>query len=472
MGAAKTYQENPAIGQNEVYDRYQAAMQTLACRVLGEPYNFLHIDARLTPAMCGGGYFGKILLEAQRQYRDERRYSPQSIGLATGHDVASLLKWSQTDAEIDLPAAWQMFEHHYGQWVELQAADSVRALIGRGLGSEEIRVEVDKFRRESGVNARVVQDDGKAEFERELINAIDGKPSVYPVRPHLESIRAMMPYFEPGEYVVVAGRTGMGKSYFGLNCNYQAALDGVPSCYVNMENTPKNVQRRIWQMHTGIKWQPSYRGISQEQIGKMMEGWEWVKHCKVESYTPGRSLNAVMNTIRRDYYERGCQLAVVDYLQKIRESSFRGQKVDELAEISAELRQLANDLQIPVIALAQINREAEKSGDKRPSLTDIRGSGDIEQDASTIFLLYRPGYYNIEADDKGIPYPENYADIFRAKGRDSGVGLVKCYFDEVRGFYDENLFSSQFPARPARPAAPEFNPAAVVATRAEDDIPF
>ena len=448
MGAPfKPYQQNPVIGQTEVFDKYQRALQSLACRVLGEPYNFRAIDEHLTPAMCGGDYFGEVLAEAQKQFRATGHYSPQSISMATGQDVTALLKWAQTDSELDTMTAWAMFEHIYGQWVEIQAADLVRAQIGNGSSSEEIRINTDKFRKEKGLTAKVVINDGKGDFERELINAIDCKPTVYAVRPPLESLRQSIPYFEPGEYAVVAARTGMGKSYFALNCNYQCAKDNVPSCYINLENTPKNVQRRIWQMHTGVKWQPQYPGITQVQVGKMMEGWEWVKKCNIESYTPQRNLNAVLNTIRRDYYERGCQLAVVDYLQKIREGSFRGNRVDELAEISAELRQLANDLKIPIIVLAQINREAEKSADKRPSMADIRGSGDIEQDASTVLLLYRPGYYQIENDENALPYPENYADIYRAKGRDSGLGLVKCRFNEVFGFYDEDLFSgsTQFP---------------------------
>jgi hypothetical protein len=448
MGAPfKPYTQNPVIGQTEVFDKYQRALQSLACRVLGEPYNFRAIDEHLTPAMCGGDYFGEVLAEAQKQFRATGHYSPQSISMATGQDVTALLNWAQADSELDTMTAWAMFEHIYGQWVEIQAADLVRAQIGNGSSSEEIRINTDKFRKEKGLTAKVIINDGKGDFERELINAIDCKPTVYAVRPPLESLRQSIPYFEPGEYAVVAARTGMGKSYFALNCNYQCAKDNVPSCYINLENTPKNVQRRIWQMHTGVKWQPQYPGITQVQVGKMMEGWEWVKKCNIESYTPQRNLNAVLNTIRRDYYERGCQLAVVDYLQKIREGSFRGNRVDELAEISAELRQLANDLKIPIIVLAQINREAEKSADKRPSMADIRGSGDIEQDASTVLLLYRPGYYQIENDENALPYPENYADIYRAKGRDSGPGLVKCRFNEVFGFYDEDLFSgsTQFP---------------------------
>lgn len=462
MGSAKIHQENPVFGQKEIYDRYQRAQETLVCRVLAEPYNFRAVDAMIVPAMCEGGYYGDILKEAQKQFRDAGKYSPQSIGLALNCDTTALLKHSNRDAEIDLPTAFSLFEFIYGQWIELQIADTIRAQINNGSGTEEIRIQSDTIRREKGLGARVIQDDGRAEFEKELIAAIDCKSVIYPVRPPLKSLRESVPFFEPGEYAVVAARTGMGKSYFALNCNYQAALDNVPSCYINLENTPKNVQRRIWQMHTGVKWQREYPGIGQHQVGKMLEGWDWVKNCKLNSYTPSRTLSAVMNTIRKDYYEHGCQLAVVDYLQKIRESSFRGQRVDELAEISASLRQLATDLKIPIIVLAQINREAEKAANKRPTIADIRGSGDIEQDASMILLLYRPSHYEIDTDENGDLYPDGYADIFLAKGRDVAKSLIKCRFNEVAGFHDSDFFqSNRYESIPAA-ARPGIN----------DDTPF
>lgn len=474
MGAANTYQQHPALGQKEVFDRYQAAIKTLCCRALGEPYNFHLIDDMLTAEMCGRDYFGGVLAEAQKQYRDVRRYSAQSIAAATGHSAADLLKWSQYDSNIDLLAAWELFEPVYGQWVEIQAADLVRAWIGDGRTSEEIRQSQERFRKEKGLSARVKDDDGKPDFERELIAAIDCRSVSYPVRPPVDSLRQAVPFFEPGDYIVVAGRTGMGKSYFGLNCNYQSALDNVPSCYINLENSPKNVQRRLWQMHSGIKWQREYPGIGQVQIGKMMEAWEWVKRCPVRSYTPPRNLQAVLNTIRRDYYENGCQLAVVDYVQKIRESSFRGSRVDELAEISAEFRQLSTDLKIPVIALAQINREGERGSDRRPAISDIRGSGDIEQDATMILLLYRPSYYEIEADESGNLYPENYADILIGKGRDTEKAKIKCRFDEVRGFYDASILipgPSKFSDNPP-PVVSAHPPASARPNLDNDDIPF
>ena len=470
MGANKTYMEHPAMGQNEVFERYQSALKTLTCRALGEPYNFRFIDEVLTAEMCGGDYFGKVLAECQKQYRESGRYSPQSVSLSTGFNAPDLLKWAQADAEMDLPASWDAFSHHYGQWVEIQIADCVRSWIGNGSTSEEIRVTADSVRKEKGLTARVKNDDGKVEFEKELLAAIDCKRTVYPARPPLKVLREAAPFFEPGDYVVVAGRTGMGKSYFGLNSNYQCAVDGVASCYINAENTARKVQRRIWQMHSGVQWQPEYPGVSQQQIRHMMESWEWAKNCKINCVTPARTLRALTSAIQREYYEHGCQLAVVDYIQKFREPSFRGQRVDELAEISAELRQLAAELKISIMALAQINREAEKSADKRPNLADIRGSGDIEQDATMVMLLYRPEYYNIEIDADGNLYPEHYADIRIAKGRDIETGLIKCRFNNVKGFYDNDPFAVSDSASFA-PAATQF-PATARPSQNDEDIPF
>lgn len=449
MGNTKTYPQSPLLGQGEVYERYQMALQTLVCRVLAEPYSFHLIDDRITEEMSDGGYFGKVLLEAQKQFRENQRYSPQSISLATGHKAADLLSHAQKDSNIDLQTAWELFETQYEGWVEAQVANCVMAWIGNGSGTNEIKVEADKFRKSKGVGARVVMDSGKIEFERQLIAAIDCKPIVYPIRPPLECLREIIPYYEPGEYVIVGARTGMGKSYFGLNCNYQAAIDGHASAYINLENSPDRVQRRLWQMHTGVKWQPTYPGATQDQVKKMLEGWEWVKKSPIRSITCNRSLSSVLNAIRREYYEHGIKLAVVDYLQKISESGFKGDRTNQLAEISAELRQLASDLKIPIIAPAQINRESEKSGNKRPNISDLRSSGDIEQDASIIHLLYRPEYYQITTDEEGRPYPEKYADIFTGKGRDVGRSLAMCRFNEVKGFYDADEYqSSQFPATP------------------------
>lgn len=431
----KTYKSDPALSHGEVFHRYDAALETLTCRFLAEPYNAHQVEADIRPPMMIGTY-GEVLAEAVKQFRRDRQYSPQSVAIALARDKSSLINWTLRDAEIDLPAAWQMFLHCYEQWVEIQIAESVPVFIRDGLSSAEIVGAADKLRRQAGITAREVSDDGKAEFEKDLLMALDGKVVEYPVRPPLQAIRDHMPYFEPGEYAIVAGRTGMGKSYFAINSIYECCTAGVPSIYVNLENKPKHVQKRLWQMHTRTAFERNMSGISSAEIDKRIRAWEEVKNFPTKVIQPGRDLARVTNAIRQAHYESGVQLAVIDYIQLMRDGSQKRDRLNELAEISAELRMLALDLNIAVLGLAQMNRETEKSADKRPNLTGLRGSGDLEQDATAVFLLYVPGYYNLLTDDDGNPYPEEYADIHIAKGRESGPGFAKCRFNHVRGFYD------------------------------------
>lgn len=444
MGTA-LYKEEPAFAASEVFQHYDKALELLACRILAEPYNAHQVEAEIQPAMLIGT-FGEVILECQKQFRESRRYSPQTVAMALNRDRASLQNWTQRDTEIDLPAAWEMFRHIYGQWVEQQIAESVAGWIRDGLSTEEIKTQGDKVRKDKGISARVVVDDGKAEFQKELVAALDGKVIEYPVRPPLDSLRFHIPFFEPGEYCIVAGRTGMGKSYFAQNCIHYAARQGIQSVYLNLENKPKHMQKRLWQMETGAAFQRDMRNITDKQRMEYVEAWEKVSKYPTRIFNPGRQLQQVTNAIRSEYYDRGVQLAVVDYIQLLRANDRRG-RVDELAEISAELRALALELDLPIIVLAQMNRESEKNGDKRPSLTGIRSSGDLEQDATSVLLLYRPGYYEIHADDEGNPYPPEYADIHIAKGRETGPGFAKCRFNAVKGFYDpiEQVFSNTPP---------------------------
>lgn len=456
--------QNPATASGDVFKQYDKALELLACRMLAEPYNAHLVASEITPAMLIGTY-GEVVQECVRQYTEERRYSPQSVALALRRDKNSLVAWAMRDAEIDLPAAWEMFFETFGQYVEQQIAESVAGWIRQGMGSEEIKTAGDKIRRDKGLAARLVSDDGKADFEKELIAAMDGRTIDYPVKTPLKTLSEHMPYFEPGEYCIVAGRTGMGKSYFGQNCILRASLDGVPSAYVNLENKPKHMQKRLWQMQTGVRFERNMGYITGQQRSEYSRAWNEVTNFPTRIFSPGRSLQQVCNAIRSEHYERGIQLAVIDYIQLMRSDSRRG-RVDELAEISAELRELALSLNIALVVLAQMNRESEKAGDKRPTLTGIRSSGDLEQDATSVFLLYRPSYYLISEDEDGMAYPPEYADIFIAKGRETGPGFAKCRFNHILGFYDAD--ESQPFTQPA-PAADWTIPASA---GRNEDVPF
>jgi replicative DNA helicase len=319
--------------------------------------------------------------------------------------------------------------------------------VFQGLTSEEIQTEYARARKEFGLTARLTSSDGKEEFEKRLLAAIDGIQYKYPVTPYLKSMRDIVPYYEPGDYIVVAALSGQGKTYDALNQIYHNSLSGVPSCYINLEMTPANVQKRIWQMHTKEMFRPDLGG-SDTQMQHYLKSWEEVKKMPFISYNPGRSIEAIVSTIRQDFYERGIQFAAVDYAQKMVSNAYRGARNYELSEISSELRALALELQIPIYVLAQMKQEVSKTHDKRGGMYDIKDCADFTQDATIVQCLYRPGYFDIthyETESGGSEiYPEGYADKFIAKGREIGTGLAKCRFDHIRGFYDEPTAQPSF----------------------------
>lgn len=465
--------------EEEVQARYETAFDTLANRCLGEPYNFHRVMSMILPGQLNTTlYPAKIIAACLKQYEARNSYTPQSIALDCGLQAADVLKMAQTDAEMILPDAMDSFLHYHGQWAEMRLAKFVESWIMKGLSSEEIQAEAAKARKEYGLAARLTSSDGKEEFETKLLAAIDGIQFTYPVTPYLKAMRDIVPYYEPGDYIVVAALSGQGKTYDILNQIHHNSLAGVPSCYINLEMTPANVQKRIWQMQCRTHFKSDLRG-SDEQMQGYLKAWEEVKAMPFRSYNPGRSLQAVISTIRQDWHERGIQFAAIDYAQKMYVPGYRGARNYELGEISGALRALALELQIPIVVLAQLKQEVAKTNDKRGGMYDIKDCADFTQDATMVQILYRPGYFDIthyETPSGGSDiYPEGYADKFIAKGREIGTGLAKCRFDHIRGFYDaeEPDFappgpSTQFPVKN------EFNPINVPRGQhgKDDDIPF
>ena len=471
---------NTQTVEQEAQTRYETAFEALANRCLGEPYNFHRIAPMLHLGILESDLFSaKIVAACLLQFQKTGSYTPQSVGLmcaplvnnvsGSAGSLHNFIEMAMRDAEMGLTDAMESFLLYHGQWAEIKIAKYAETWVMRGLSSEEIQTEYAKARKEFGLSARLTSSDGKEEFEKRLIAAIEGIRHTYPVTPYLKSMRDIVSYYEPGDYIVVAALSGQGKTYDVLNQIYHNSLNQVPSCYINLEMTPENVQKRIWQMHTKKQFRADLRG-SDAEIQQYLKSWDEVKKMPFASYNPGRSIESIVSTIRQDFYERGIQFAAVDYAQKMVSNTYRGARNYELSEISAELRALALELQIPLYILAQMKQEVSKTHDKRGGMYDIKDCADFTQDATMVQCLYRPGYFDIthyETESGGHEiYPEGYADKFIAKGREIGTGLAKCRFDHIRGFYDVPD-ATQFPAV-------EFNPSDVTRPTREngDYIPF
>lgn len=230
---------------------------------------------------------------------------------------------------------------------------------------------------------------------------------------------------QPGDLVIVAGRPSMGKTTFAMNvCENAAIKSGKPVLVFSMEMPAESLVMRMLS---------SLGRIDQTKIrsGKLEEE-DWPRLNSAISLlseqklfiddTPALSPMEVRARARRVYRECGdLGLILVDYLQLMQVPGAES-RVAEISEISRMLKALAKELNVPVIALSQLNRSLEQRPNKRPVMSDLRESGAIEQDADLIAFIYRDEVYNEDSPDKGV------AEIIIGKQRNGPTGTIRLAF--------------------------------------------
>ncbi len=241
---------------------------------------------------------------------------------------------------------------------------------------------------------------------------------------------------QDSELVIVAGRPGMGKTALAVNIAEHAALEDVPTAIFSLEMSAESLMLRIFAGMSGIDARQIRRGL----IGEA----EWPRLVQVAGLigmaplfiddSPGLTPLELKARARRLKHEHGIGLLILDYLQLMRGTSKRESREQEIAEISRSLKALARELEIPVIACSQLNRQVENRSDRRPGLADLRESGAIEQDADVIMFLYRDEIYNKSENnpEKGV------AEIIIGKQRNgpSGYRTRVQFQTEIQKFRD------------------------------------
>lgn len=227
------------------------------------------------------------------------------------------------------------------------------------------------------------------------------------------------------DLVIVAGRPSMGKTTFAMNIAENAAIQGKKSVAVfSMEMAGEQLAMRMMS---------SLGHIDQHKVrsGKLDDD-DWPRLTSAVSIlaeaklfiddSPGLSPTEVRARSRRIKREHGLDLIVLDYLQLMSLGGKSDNRAQELSEISRSLKVLAKELNVPVIALSQLNRSLEQRPNKRPVMSDLRESGAIEQDADVIVFIYRDEVYNEDSPDKGA------AEIIIGKQRNGPIGTVRLTF--------------------------------------------
>lgn len=266
------------------------------------------------------------------------------------------------------------------------------------------------------VMSDVVRDLGER-AERADRGEVTGVPTGFP------ALDRMLAGLQPGQFVVAAGRTGMGKSAFGAALTLNAARVGVSTAVFTLEMTPREWGQRFLVSEARVLGDDARSG--RLDVGD----WKRIQPAAARiaalpihiDGTPSITLWQLRSHARRLRARHGLGLVVIDYLQLMRSGERFDRDEAEIAAVSKGLKALAKELEIPIVALAQLSRETEKRSDRRPQISDLRNSGQIEQDADVIAFLFRPGYYDRKADPTA-------AEIIVAKQRGGPTGVVRATF--------------------------------------------
>lgn len=228
----------------------------------------------------------------------------------------------------------------------------------------------------------------------------------------------------PGQMVIVAARPAMGKSTLALDFCRSAALEhGITTAIFSLEMSRSEIAMRLLSAETKVFLSKIRSGDLNtqdwtkltEQIGKMAEAPLFIDD------SPNMSMMEIRAKCRRLKAQHNLGLVVVDYLQLMSSGKKVESRQQEVSEFSRSLKLLAKELELPVVAVAQLNRGVESRPDKRPMISDLRESGSLEQDADVIMLLHRPDYY--DEDDR-----VGEADIIVAKHRNGPTRTIPVAF--------------------------------------------
>ncbi|PHJ62441.1 helicase DnaB [Nostoc linckia z18] len=234
------------------------------------------------------------------------------------------------------------------------------------------------------------------------------------------------------DLIVIAARASMGKTWLGCHfVNHIALTYNLPVVFFSAETNKEQLTKRFLAMHAKIdSHRLIHNKVYKSEIAKLRKALEVLYSLPIIiDDTPASLQNPtkMRSALRRIKFERGnLGLIVMDYIQKLgdRAASNRAQAV---GKFSGAFKDLAKEFSCPFVALAQINRGVENQTDKRPTIADIKDSGDIEQDMDVGLLLYRDEYYNSNTSDNGV------MEINVAKNRNGATGVCKVLFDATIG---------------------------------------
>ena len=252
--------------------------------------------------------------------------------------------------------------------------------------------------------------------------------------------------WQKSDMIVLAARPGMGKTAFVLSMARNTAVQFNQGVVVfSLEMSSVQLVKRLMAMETGISSEKLRKGFTDQ------DDWNQL-HQRISNLTnapifiddtPALSIFELRAKCRRLKMQHDIQIVIIDYLQLMTAGTKTGNREQEISTISRSIKEIAKEINVPIIALSQLSRSVEtRGGDKRPMLSDLRESGAIEQDADMVCFIYRPEYYGLIEDENGMP-TDGIGEVIVAKHRNGSLDNVRLRFvKELTRFENLDAFDT------------------------------
>ncbi|HUD03636.1 MAG TPA: replicative DNA helicase [Patescibacteria group bacterium] len=251
----------------------------------------------------------------------------------------------------------------------------------------------------------------------------------------LKDLDNILAGLQRSDLIILASRPSMGKTALALNLAHNiASKSELPVLFFSIEMSKEQIVDRLLSMESGVDaWSIRTGNLSDSDFEKIGQAMGTLSEAPIYiDDTPGITVSDMRTKARREQHQRQLGAIIVDYLQLMSGGSRFGNdfnRVQEMSEISRGLKAIARELNVPVVALSQLNRSVESRTPQIPQLADLRESGSIEQDADVVAFIYREDYYNPDTDRK------NLTDILIKKHRNGPTGNIELYFDRERQLF-------------------------------------
>lgn len=290
-------------------------------------------------------------------------------------------------------------------------------------------------------------DDGITELVDDILERkrkLENGQSLIEITTGYNSLNWITDGFHKTELTIIAARPAVGKTALILNFMLRQIKQDIPVLMFSLEMSKNSLYKRLFSIYSGVEASKINKGqLNESEVEKIIAAADFLESKRDKLFINEKSSITINDMIveAKTMKNKGIQVIYIDYLQLLNTESVYKNRAIEMGEISRNLKILAKELDVAVVAVAQLNREVEHRTNKRPNLADLRDSGEIEQNADNVWFLYREGYY-LEQKGEGENEKTNQTELIISKHRNGPTGSIKlCFTKDTLEFieYEEGV---------------------------------